>query len=141
MHAFKFNSAEQNQYAWKIYSDEGQHDGLYWKAADGQPQSPIGPLVAAAFLDSTVSNQATASTPFRGYYFRLLIRQEKTSSGGKNADGFAFVAYPAEYRSSGVMTFMVNEGGVIYERDLGKKTEEVAKSIKEFKLNFLMANG
>jgi hypothetical protein len=132
-------SAQHNEYAHKIFSDEGQHNGLYWKATDGEAQSPIGPLVASAVAESDVKQQAGAPTPYRGYYYRILTRGTNGSASvksyivnGKMTGGFAFVAYPAEYRSSGVMTFMVNEDGVVFEKDLGKKTEVVAKAIKEY---------
>jgi hypothetical protein len=130
--------ASHSEYAQKIYSDEGQHNGLYWRAANGEPQSPVGPLVAQAVVggDAKTQNQPT---PYRGYFYHILIRQGKNASGakkyiadGKMTGGFAFVAYPAEYRSSGVMTFIVNQDGVVYEKDLGDKTEDAAKSMKEF---------
>jgi len=134
---------QHNEYAQKIFSDEGPHNGLYWKTADGEPPSPIGPLVASAVTESSPKSQDRPPTPFRGYYFRILTRQGKDALGGaknyivngKMTAGFAFVAYPAEYRSSGVMTFIVGEDGVVYEKDLGKKTDALAKSMKECKLN------
>jgi hypothetical protein len=127
------------EYAQKIFSDEGQKNGLYWKAANGEPQSPIGPLVASAF-EAYAKSQENAPIPYRGYYFHILERQGKGGPGGarsyvvngKMTAGFAFVAYPAEYRSSGVMTFMVSEDGIVHEKDLGKKTEAVAKAMKEY---------
>ena len=130
--------ASHSEYAQKIHSDQGQHNGLYWQAASGEPQSPVGPLVAQAVDEG--NNQPT---PYRGYFYHILIRQGKNASGGakkyisdgKMTGGFAFVAYPAEYRSSGVMTFIVNQDGVVYEKDLGDKTEDVAKSMKEFNPN------
>jgi hypothetical protein len=138
--AQKEYSAQHNEYAQEIFSDEGQHNGLYWKAGQGEPQSPIGPLLAAAVADP--KGQAGAPTPFRGYYFRMLTRQGKDAPGGAKSyvvngkmTSFAFVAYPAEYRSSGVMTFMVGEDGVVYEKDLGKKTEVLARSMKEYGLS------
>jgi hypothetical protein len=132
----EYYAAQHNEYAQKILSDEGQHNGLYWKASDAEPQSPIGPLVAAADAKS----QDGAPTPYRGYYYIVLTRQGKNGPGmaksyivnGKMIEGFAFVAYPAEYRSSGVMTFLVSEDGVVYEKDLGKKTEAHAKAMKEY---------
>jgi len=135
----EYYAAQHNEYAQKIFSDEGQHSGLYWKAADGEPQSPIGPLVASAFAKS----QDGAPAPYRGYYYLILTRQGKNGPGGaksyivngKMTGGFAFVAYPAEYRSSGVMTFIVNEDGVVYEKDLGKKTDVLAKTMKEYNPN------
>src|SRR5208337_1683760 len=126
----EYHSA-QHEYAQKIFSDEGQHNGLYWKAAESEPQSPVGPLVASAFADDYAKSQGGAPTPYRGYYYHSLMRQGKDSPGGarsyivngKMTEGFAFVAYPAEYRSSGVMTFIVNEDGVVYQKDLGKRTD------------------
>ena len=137
--AQKEYSADHNQYAQKIFSDEGQHNGLYWKAS-GEHLSPIGPLVAAAVTESYAKSRDSAPTAYRGYYYHVLARQGKNVPGGPKAyvvngkmtGGFAFVAYPAEYRSSGVMTFLVSEDGVVYQKDLGKKTEVLAKSMKEY---------
>ena len=131
----EYYSTHHNEYAQKIFSDEGQHNGLYWKAADVEHQSPIGPLVASAFAKGDGS-----PTPYLGYYYHILTGQGKNDRGGaksyivngKMTAGFAFVAYPAEYRSSGVMTFIVNEDGVVYQKDLGKKTDVLAKALKEY---------
>jgi hypothetical protein len=139
----EYYSAQHNEYAQKIYSEEGQHNGLYWKAAAGEPLSPVGPLVAAAVAEGFAPSQAGASTPYRGYYYHMLTRQGKNGPGGaksyivngKMTAGFAFVAYPAEYRSSGVMTFIVSEDGVVYQKDLGQKTEVLAKAMKEYNPN------
>src|SRR6266481_6953129 len=136
----EYYSAQHTEYAQKIFSDEGQHNGLYWKAADGEPQSPVGPLVASAVAEGYAKSQDGAPTPYRGYYYQILTRQGKNAPGGakgyvvnaKMTGGFAFVAYPAEYRSSGVMTFIVGEDGVVYQKDLGKKTEVLVKSMKEY---------
>ena len=136
----EFHSTQHNEYTRKFFSDEGQHDGLYWKAADGEPQSPIGPLVASAVAEGYAKNQDAAPTPYRGYYFHILTHQGKDAPGGaksyivngKMTEGFAFVAYPAKYRSSGMMTFIVNEDGVVYEKNLGRKTEVLAKAMKEY---------
>jgi hypothetical protein len=141
--AQKEYSGQHNEYAQKIFSDEGQHDGLYWKAVDGGPLSPVGPLVAAAVTESYAKSGDSAPTPYRGYYYHILTRQGKTAPGGaksylvdgKMTAGFAFVAYPAEYRSSGVMTFIVGQDGVVYQKDLGKKTEVLAKALKEYNPN------
>jgi hypothetical protein len=133
--AQKEYSQQHGEYAQKISSDEGQHNGLYWKSAIGEPDSPIGPLVAAAVAD----NPAGAPAPYRGYYFHILTRQGHNATGGPKTylaagkmTGFAFVAYPAEYRSSGVKTFIVSENGAVFEKDLGKKTDVAAKEMKEF---------
>jgi hypothetical protein len=130
----------QREYAQKILSDEGQRNGLYWKAADGEPQSPIGPLVASAVAEGYSKGQNGAPTPYRGYYFHILTRQGNNSPGGpksyiasgKMTEGLAFIAYPAEYRSSGVMTFIVNGDSVVYQKDLGIKTDILARAMKEY---------
>jgi hypothetical protein len=136
----EYHSTQHDEYAQKIFSDEGQHNGLYWKAAEGERQSPIGPLIASAVAQGYAKSRDGAPTPYRGYYYHILTHQGKYGPGGpknyivngKMTEGFAFVAYPAEYRSSGVMTFMVNEDGVVYQKDLGKKTEVLAKGMKEY---------
>jgi len=136
----EYYSTQHDEYAQKIFSDEGQHNGLYWKTAEGERQSPIGPLVASAVAQGYAKSRDGAPTPYRGYYYHILTHQGKYGPGGtknyivngKMTEGFAFAAYPAEYRSSGVMTFIVNEDGVVYQKDLGKKTEVLAKGMKEY---------
>jgi len=133
--------AEHKEFAQKIFSDEGQHNGLYWKAAAGEPQSPIGPLVATAVAKGYSKSLEGPPTPYRGYYFHILVRQAKNGRAksytvnGKMTEGFAFVAYPADYRSSGVMTFIVDQDGVVYEKDLGKKTDVLAQAMTEYNPN------
>jgi DUF2950 family protein len=139
----EYYSAQNNQYAPQIFSDEGRHNGLYWKTSAGDPQSPIGPLVASAVAEGYAKGQAGPPTPYHGYYYHVLTRQGKNVSGGaksylvngKMTEGFAFIAYPAEYRSSGVMTFIVNQDGVVYQKDLGKKTEVMGKAMKDYNPN------
>src|SRR4029077_6216185 len=129
-------ATQHHEYAQKLFSDDGQHDGLYWKVADSEPQSPIGPLVASAVAGGYPKGQAGPPTPYRGYLYHILTRQGKNGPGGakkyvangRMTEGFGFVAYPAEYRSSGVMTFIVGADGTVYEKDLGKKTEGLAKA-------------
>jgi hypothetical protein len=128
-----------HQYAQKIFSDAGQHNGLYWKAVDGEPLSPIGPLVASAVAEGYAAGRDDAPTPYRGYFYHILTSQGKNAPGGAKdyiangeMSGVAFVAYPAEYRSSGVMTFIVGEDGVVYQKDLGKKTDDYAKSMQKY---------
>ena len=137
----EYFSKENSEYAQRFVSDEGKHDGLYWLGTNNEFESPIGPLVANAGSPGDLAkNLQTGPVPFRGYYFRILTRQGKHASGGaqdyvvngKMTRGFAFVAYPAEYRNSGVMTFVVNQDGVIYEKDLGQRTEALAKDMKSF---------
>ena len=127
------------QYASKFISDPGRQNGLYWKPADGQPASPLGPLAAFATAEG-YSAKPEGHTAFHGYYFRMLKGQTDKAPGGakdymvngKMTGGFAFVAYPAEYRSSGVMTFIVGKDGVVYEKDLGKKTQSAGTSMKDY---------
>jgi DUF2950 family protein len=136
----EYNSTQHGEYAQSIFSDEGQHNGLYWKASASEPQSPIGPLVAAAVAEGYDKGRNGPPTPYHGYLYHILNRQGKNAPGGaksfivdgKMTGGFAFVAYPAEYRSSGVMTFTVGADGAVYEKDLGKKTELLGKAMKEF---------
>jgi hypothetical protein len=136
----EYYATQHNEYAKQIFSDEGQHNGLYWKAADGEPQSPIGPLVASAVAEGYAKGKNGPSTPYRGYYYYILTRQGKDAPGGaksyivngKMTAGFAFVAVPAEYRSSGVVTFIVGPDGVVYQKDLGKKTAILGKAMKEY---------
>ena len=135
----EYYSAHNNEYAQKFFSTEGERDGLYWKAADGEPRSPIGPLVASAVAEGYAAGKGGTPTPYQGYYYRILTREKKNGGATKNCivngkmtAGFAFVAYPAEYKSSGVMSFIVNEDGVIYQKDLGKKTDVLAKAMNEY---------
>ena len=136
----EYHTEQNSEYALKIFSDEGKHDGLYWKTSENEPRSPIGPLVAHAVFDDETKNRRAQPVPFRGYYFHILTNQGKNALGGaksyvvdgKMTGGFAFIAYPAVYRSSGVMTFLVSDEGVVYEKDLGKKTESLGMSIREY---------
>jgi Protein of unknown function (DUF2950) len=136
----EYRSSQHDEYASKIFSDEGRHNGLYWRVAAGEPQSPIGPLVASAVAEGYAKGQAGPPTPYRGYYFHVLTKQGNNGPGGaksyivhgKMTEGFAFLAYPAEYRSSGVMTFIVNQDGVVLQKDLGKKTDVLAKAMEKY---------
>ena len=127
------------QYALKFISDPGKHNGLYWESPEGQPKSPLGPLLAYATAEG-YSAKPTAHQPFNGYYFRMLTKQGSNAPGGakdyvvngKMAGGFAFVAYPAEHGNTGVMTFMMNQDGVLLQKDLGKTTTETASAMTEF---------
>jgi hypothetical protein len=132
-------SNEVKQYAQKFVSDPGQRNGLYWPASAGQPPSPLGQMgdfaEGAGFTKPNGPPQ-----PFNGYYFRILTKQGNTAKGGakdyvvngKMTRGFAILAYPAEYRNSGMMTFLVGPDGVVYQKDLGENTEHVAAAIAEY---------
>lgn len=127
-----------HQYAQKILSDEGKQNGLYWQVPEGQPESPIGPLVAHATAQGYGKSQGPE--PFHGYYYHILKAQGSNAPGGAKdyivdgnmSGGFAFVAYPAEYRNSGVMTFLVDKNGVVFQKDLGPNTTEVAKGMTAY---------
>jgi len=127
------------QFAQKFMSDEGKHNGLYWKTSNNEDPSPIGPeIVTAAGAGYTF--QAGKQTPFHGYYYRILTKQGPAAKGGardymvggKLTRGFAFVAYPATYRNSGVMTFIVNQDGLVYQKDLGPDTTNLAAAMTDF---------
>ena len=132
-------SATKRQYAQKFISDPGRQDGLYWKPADGQPESPLGPQAAFATSEG-YSLKPEAHMPFHGYYFHMLTGQSSNAPGGakqyvkdgKMVGGFAFVAYPAQYGNSGVMTFVINQDGVLFEKDLGQTTVTTAAAMSEF---------
>jgi hypothetical protein len=127
------------QYALKFMSDEGKQNGLYWKTSENEAPSPIGPAVVSAAAEG-YSFQQSKQTPFHGYYFRILTKQGSAAKGGardyivdgKLTRGFAFVAYPATYRNSGVMTFIVNQDGVVYQNDLGPDTAKIAAAMTEY---------
>jgi hypothetical protein len=127
------------QYAQKIPSSAGKHDGLYWPAdaAKGEEASPFGPLIAEAAPYIEGHKQGD---PYRGYYFRILTQQGKNAPGGaynyvingRMIAGFAMIAYPSDYGVNGVMTFIVNHNGLVYQRDLGPNTAKLAPGIKTF---------
>jgi hypothetical protein len=127
------------QYAQKFISDESKQNGLYWPEASGQSKSPLGPLVAFATADG-IKVEPGRHQPFYGYYFAMLDQQGSDAKGGaksyisngKMTGGFAVIAYPARYGDSGIITFIVNQSGVLLQKDLGAKTSEVASAITEF---------
>ncbi len=125
-------------YAQHFFSSEGKKDGLYWPTAEGQPPSPLGPLAATASAEGYT--HANAPAPYHGYYYKILTRQGPSATGGavdyvakgKMIGGFAVVAYPSEYRNSGVMTFLVSYTGDVYQKDLGFNTPWVAGGMTVF---------
>ena len=134
------DGGNEGQFAQKILSDSGKQNGLYWESAEGHPESPIGPLVASATAEGYKKDNGGNPIPFHGYYYKVLIGQGKNAPGGakkyvvdgKMTEGFAFLAYPAEYRASGVMTIMINHDGVIVQKDLGPETAKLASAIVEY---------
>ncbi len=126
------------QYAQKFISDAGQQNGLYWQSAQSAPRSPLGPHVAFASEETTTTPDK--AQPFYGYYFRQLQNQGPDAKGGakpyvvdgKMTGGFAYVAYPAKYGDTGIQTFLINQDGVVFEKNLGNDTVDVAKKMTEF---------
>ncbi len=127
------------QFAQRLVSDKGQHNGLYWYGASDEFDSPLNPLIAFA-RQNLPTDKVGEHIPFNGYMFRILTSQGPHAPGGaknyivdgKMSAGFAFVAYPVEYRSSGVMTFIVDESGTIYEKDLGPNTTKLAQAMTAY---------
>ncbi|MDE2059140.1 MAG: DUF2950 domain-containing protein [candidate division NC10 bacterium] len=128
-------------YAMKFRSDEGKKNGLYWPTKEGEELSPLGVFVANARAEGySRKPSGDKPTPYHGYVYRILTAQGPAAPGGahdyvvngKMIGGFALVAYPAQYGVSGVMTFLVNYRGVIYEKDLGPDTEYVARAIQTY---------
>jgi hypothetical protein len=125
------------EFAQRLISTEGNRDGLYWEAKEGEEESPLGPLVAQAAKEGYLNPDLQ---PFHGYYFKILKGQGKHADGGaynyvvkgKMILGFAIIAYPAEYGNSGIMTFIVNQAGTIYQKKLGKNTTRSAEVLKIF---------
>lgn len=129
------------EFAQRFISSPGSRDGLYWEAGDGEEQSPLGPLIAQAAKEGYAAEGNLS--PFHGYIFKILKGQGTYANGGsydyvvkdKMILGFALVAYPAEYGNSGVMTFVVNQEGIIFEKNLGKNTRNLAEAIKLYNPN------
>ena len=127
------------QYAQKLISDPGQQNGLYWESPQGAPRSPLGPLVAFA-SEEGITVKPDAAKPYYGYYYRRLDNQGPDAKGGakpyvvsgKMTGGFAYLAYPAKYGESGIKTFLIDQDQVVYEKDLGKDTANVAKAMTGF---------
>ncbi|SPE61593.1 conserved exported hypothetical protein [Verrucomicrobia bacterium] len=128
------------KYAQKFRSTPGKKDGLYWPAAENEPASPFGPVVAEAHAEGYVSHMGKGLHPFHGYYFRILTRQGKAAPGGRMdylrhgnlTGGFALVAFPENWDQSGIMTFIVNQDGKVFQRNLGEKTSRIAGAMKEY---------
>lgn len=120
--------ASAHEYTAKFVSTKGTHDGLYWSATDSSTKSLIGPYLAHAGVRGSEDEN---NKPFHGYYYRIVTIQGSGAPAGKMT-GFAIVAYPAEYRSSGVMTFLMDQNGDAYEKDLGAATHSLAKQISAF---------
>lgn len=142
----EYSSKDRNndgirEYAPHFTSHPNQHDGLYWPVMPGEEPSPMGALVARARDEGYESaGTRTKREPYHGYFYRILKRQGPHAPGGAHdyivgnhmIGGFALVAFPAQYGASGVMTFIVNQDGVVYQKNLGPDTDKIAREMKEF---------
>jgi Protein of unknown function (DUF2950) len=140
--------AVTGHYAQRLASSPGKHDGLYWPAAEGEPESPLAPLMAQAQEEGYPGERFSGKpVPYHGYFFRILTGQGTSApdgarnyiSGGQMTRGFGLVAWPASYGASGVMTFIVNQDGIVFQKDLGPNTTAAAASIKRFDPNLSWA--
>lgn len=129
-------------YAQRLLSSPGMHDGLYWPTAEGEPESPFGPLVAEAAKEGrTQRAEGEEPRPYHGYHYRLLKAQGARAPGGAQSyvdanglltGGYAAVAWPSKYDSSGIMTFVVNHRGIVFQKDLGEETDQIAEAMTEY---------
>jgi hypothetical protein len=127
-------------YAARFWSTEGIRDGLYWPTNEGEPESPMGPLVDDAVDAGYAVGENTPPRPYYGYYFKILAAQGPSAPGGvkpylvdnRLADGFGLLAWPATYGNSGIMSFQVNQRGMVYQADLGKDTADVVEVIDAY---------
>lgn len=133
------------EYAQNFASSPGKHDGLYWETKPEEPLSPLGPAVAQARAEGYKKDDAQPNKPqpYHGYVYRILTGQAGKSAGGafdyvingNMVAGFAMVAYPVQWQDSGVMTFLVNSNGKVYQKDLGEKTPEIAGAMKAYEID------
>ena len=129
------------EYAQRLVSSPGKHDGLYWPAAEGEPASPLAPLMAQAREEGYPGERVSRKPlPYHGYFFRILTGQGTSAAegarnyigSGRMTNGFALIAWPASYGASGIMTFVVNQDGIVFQKDLGPNTATVAAATKRF---------
>jgi hypothetical protein len=127
-------------YAQRLHSDPGKHNGLYWAASKGEPESPMGPLVTSAVADGYSPQAAGSLAAYHGYLYKILTAQGPDAAGRERSylvgekltEGFALIAYPVQYGSSGIMTFLVNQSGIVYQKDLGEQTSDLASQITAY---------
>jgi len=137
-YAEKDHGAGIGAYAQRVVSEPGKQDGLYWPTSGGEEQSPLGDLMASATSEGYKAGGG--HQPYHGYYYKILTKQGPHAPGGaldyvvngKMIGGFALVAYPAEYGNSGIMTFIVNHAGIVLQKDLGQRTEQIATQMTSF---------
>ncbi len=131
------------EYPAKFASTAGKHDGLYSPTKPDEPQSPVGPLLAAATSDGSVDAASHQPTPYHGYFYRILTKQGNAAPGGARdylvkghmIGGFAVLAYPADYGVSGIMSFIANQDGIVYEKNLEVQTSTMGSTMTSFNLD------
>jgi hypothetical protein len=134
------DAGPNGSYARKFKSTPGKKDGLYWPAVENELASPFGPLVAEAHCEGYVKTTGAGPQPFHGYYFRILSQQGEDAPGGKKdymsqgmlSGGYALVAYPEHWDKSGIMTFIVNQDGKVFERNLAENTSQIATTMTDY---------
>jgi hypothetical protein len=135
------SSGAAREYAQRFMSHPGTHDGLYWPVSADEKESPLGPLVAQAHAEGYMSGSHVGPRPYYGYYYRILTRQgphalggarDYISADGRMTGGFALLAYPARYGDSGIMTFLVNQNGIVFEKNLGAHTTAIARAMPQY---------
>ena len=128
------------EYAPRLHSTQGKHDGLYWITKPGEEESPLGKFIASAEAEGYGEQVIQAREPYHGYFFKLLKKQGDNASGGarnyiidnRMTIGFALIAFPAKYGNSGVMTFIINQDGIVFEKNLGPRTANIARQIAQY---------
>lgn len=138
--ALDLNGNGLGEYAPKFFSDPGKKNGLYWSTGTGEKESPLGPLIADAEAEGYAHNSGARTAPFHGYQYKMLMSQGPDAHGGKvdyvanglMIGGFGVIAWPASYGSSGIMTFITNQDGVVYQKDLGDDTDRIAPATTAF---------
>jgi hypothetical protein len=129
-----------SEFAQRIRSTPGQRDGLYWETGDGEDESPMGPLVASASREGYRAGGADEGEPYHGYVYKIFTAQGPNAPGGARSyikdgrmtEGFALVAYPVRYGASGIMTFQVNQQGVVFQKDLGPRTAKIVAGVSAY---------
>jgi hypothetical protein len=140
--SLQVSTGSAREYAQHFMSQPGMHDGLYWRPTAEEKESPLGPLVAQARAEGYLSEPSHHEPrPYFGYYYKILTRQgpharggarDYISADGRMTSGFALLAYPALYGNSGIMTFIVNQNGIVFERNLGPHTTAIARTIEQY---------
>jgi hypothetical protein len=139
-YARQARTGQGREFARRVLSSEGKRDGLYWPAGEGEEESPLGPLIVGAVAEGYRRREGVGPQPYHGYLFRLLTAQGSHAPGGamsylegdRLTRGFAVLAYPVEYGQSGVMSFIANQRGIVYQKDLGEETAQAAAAMTAY---------